>query len=186
MYNKELVSTLTSYVTNKARNEIANYNRQNELKEPVHFTKRDYLVAFAKHFRPANDPDYIWEILKDTFPGTIKQIKRKIDILRHEERQKNRPARLVFDYSMFSAAIESEVIAIVSNSELFTTDDSEQLLAEELYQRIYPMLLSNGVIKFDKDEKSPEFEYTATRLVIEDNQAVEADDDGDSSEEDWD
>lgn len=155
MLTKTALNRLTQSVTSRIREEVTRYNQR--LIESV--TEEDLRDQFLNKVNMGESYNalHAWSFLETHYPPVFTEL---LSCLR-EERKMDR-LECPMSYQLVET-VRPEVERLTASLDEY---DSDSLLAEQLFEKIYPMLIDAKYIYFESDKHEPVFDLT---LPIEEN-----------------
>lgn len=150
MLTKRALNKLTQAVSSRIRQEVSRYNQK--LVESI--TQEDLRALFLHKVNSVEGNWYgldAWNILKTLYPPIFTEL---LSCLR-EDRKLDR-LDSPCNYNLHEI-VRPEIERLTANLEEF---DSESLLTEQLFEKIYPMLVEAKYIHFESEKHEPTFELT--------------------------
>lgn len=149
MLTKTALNKLTQAVSSRISQEVSRYNQK--LVDSV--TEGD---LFEDYCRVVLGKDIhinaTWDVLKNQFPPVFTELLACLRENHHKVDKLNYP----MGYRLFEI-IRPEVERLTANLEEF---DSEALLTDQLFEKVYPMLVEAKYIHFESEKFEPTFELT--------------------------
>lgn len=148
MLTKTALNKLTQAVTSRIREEVTRYNQR--LVESV--TQEDLFKDYCKVTTGKDiHINATWNVLKEQFPPVFTEL---LSCLR-EDRKMDR-LECPMNYQLVET-VRPEVERLTASLDEY---DSDSLLAEQLFEKIYPMLIDAKYIHFESEKHEPVFDLT--------------------------
>lgn len=150
MLTKTALNRLTQSVTGRIREEVTRYNQR--LIESV--TQEDLREQFLNTSDPKGETWpalHAWGYLEEHFPPVFTEL---LSCLR-EDRKMDR-LECPMSYQLVET-VRPEVERLTVSLDEY---DSDSLLAEQLFEKIYPMLIDAKYIYFESEKHEPVFDLT--------------------------
>lgn len=156
MLTKIALNKLTESVSDRIVREVQLYNLK--LSEAV--TEEDLYEQFCNGIDvPSSKVDKGWQHLKTKYPPVFTEL---LSVLRTE--RKDETLKCPFSYQLRNI-IRADIERLAANLEEF---DSDALIIEQLFEKIYPMLVDAKYIYLESEKHEPVFDLSAPSEEVHD------------------
>lgn len=149
MLTKRALNKLTQAVSSRIRQEVSRYNQK--LVESV--TQEDLYETFCNKVDPEGVRSLLptWHIIETHYPPVFTEL---LSCLREDRKLYLLDSPC--NYTLHEI-VQPEIERLTANLEEF---DFDTLLTEQLFEKIYPMLVEAKYIHFESEKHEPTFELT--------------------------
>ena len=151
MLTKAALNKLTQAVVNRVTSEVYRYN--DRLKSM--FTEDDLYEHFSNKIDSRGELSFLpintWNCLKEHYPNVFREL---VDVIRSEHKTDKLD---VYASYRLNEIIRPEVERLTVDLNEF---DSDSLLVEQLFEKIYPMLVEAKYVYFESEKQEPVFDLS--------------------------
>ncbi len=151
MLTKAALNKLTQAVVDRVTSEVYRYN--DRLKSL--FTEDDLYDQFSNKVDSKGELSFLpintWNCLKEHYPNVFREL---VDVIRSEHKTDELD---VYSSYQLDEIVRPEVERLTIDLNEF---DSDSLLVEQLFEKIYPMLVEAKYVYFESEKQEPVFDLS--------------------------